>query len=154
MKIKLITILSLFLAILFFACLIFAESKASISITGLVKQPLSLSADDLGRFQSVTVQLNEVLKDKTYKGAYYYKGVALRTLLDTAFIEKKVKTFSKDIDLAIKVIDREGRSVVLSWGEVYYRNSGDIIIATSATPIKPHKNCASFHEDVNEPQCH
>jgi len=136
-----------FLLIIFSTCLIFAESETTISVTGQVKQPLSLSADDLGRFQTVRIQLNEVKKDKTYKGAFYYQGVALRTILDTAAIEKKMKTFSKDIDLAVKVTNREGRSIVLSWGEIYYRNSQDIIIATSATPIKPHKSCASCHED-------
>jgi hypothetical protein len=116
------------------------------SISGLVKQPLSLGIDDLARFQTVRVQLNEVMKDKTYKGAFYYNGVTLRNLLDIASIEKKVKTSSKNIDLAIKITNKEGKSVVLSWGEVYYRNSGDIIIATSATPITPHKSCASCHK--------
>lgn len=132
--------------ILFPTCLIFAGSKSTISIKGLVKQPLSLSADDLERFQKVTVQLNEIMKDGTYRGVFYYQGVTLRNLIDTAVIEKKDKTFLKQIDMAIKVRNREGNEVVLSWGEIYYRNSGDILIATSATPIMPHKSCASCHE--------
>ena len=123
-----------------------AESNA-IKISGLVKQPLNIGIEDLERFQTVRVQLNEVMKDKTYKGAFYYQGVALRTLLDTADIEKKFKTVSKNIDLAVKISNKEGKSIVLSWGEVYYRNSGDIIIATSATPIMPHKSCASCHKE-------
>ena len=146
MKIKHILFLS-FLMILLFSCIIFAESKSEISITGQVKQPISLSSDDLSRFQTVRVQLSEVMKDKTYRGTYYYQGVTLRTLLDTAVIEKKAKTFTKDIDLAVKVTDKDGNSIVLSWGEIYYRNSGDIIIATSAMPIKPHKSCAACHKD-------
>lgn len=146
MKNKLISILVIFL-IVFLPGVIWAQSQSSITVTGVVSQPLTLKMDDLNRFQIVRVQLNEVMRDKTYRGAFFYRGVTLRTILDMASIEKKVKTFSKDIDLAIKVSNKEGKSVVLSWGEVYYRNSGDIIIATSATPISPHKSCTSCHKD-------
>lgn len=145
MKLKHISSM-LFIFILFSTCLIYAKSETAISVTGQVKQLLSLSADDLGRFQTVRVQLNEVMKDGTYRGAFYYHGVTLRNLLDTAVIEKKDKTFSKAIDMAVKVRNRDGKEIVLSWGEIYYRNSGDIIIATSAAPIMPHKSCSSCHE--------
>jgi len=142
---------SLFIIFILVSCLFslngIGAEASSVSISGLVKQPLNLGMEDLDRFQTVRVQLNDIMKDKTYRGAYYYHGVTLRSLLDTAVIEKKVKTNSKDIDLAIKVSNREGKSVVLSWGEIYYRNSGDIIIATSATPIMPHKSCSSCHKD-------
>jgi hypothetical protein len=146
MKNRLITCL-LFFSVFLFPYVIFAETQSTIIISGEVKQTLSIAIDMLDVFQTVTVQLNEVMKDKTYNGAFFYRGVALRTLLDTAIIEKKSKSSSKGIDLAIKITNKEGKSVVLSWGEVYYRNSGDIIIATSATPIKPHKSCAICHTD-------
>jgi hypothetical protein len=137
--------------LLLMVCFLFIAMSVSAStvlnITGEVRQPLSIDVADLDRFQTVQVQLNEVLKDKTYKGAFFYRGVALRALLDVASIEKKAKTSSKGIDLAIKITNREGKSVVLSWGEIYYRNSLDIIIATEATPIKPHKSCAKCHTD-------
>ncbi len=92
------------------------------------------------------MQLNEVMKDGSFKGVFYYRGVPLRDLLDTAYIEKEETAFSKKIDLAVLVRGRDGKGVALSWGEIYYRNSGDIIVATSASPIMPHKNCASCHE--------
>ncbi|MBN1627107.1 MAG: hypothetical protein JW944_11335 [Deltaproteobacteria bacterium] len=145
MKKKLILGL-LILITVFSTCLIFAENQASIAVTGMVKQPLTLAMEDLARFQTVKVQLNEVMKDGTFRGVFYYQGVTLRNLLDTAIIEKKDKSFSKHIDMAIKIRNREGKEVVLSWGEIYYRNSGDIIVATSAAPIMPHKSCASCHE--------
>jgi hypothetical protein len=138
--------LTLFFIILCVLSAVNASAGSTFSITGVVKQPINLGIEDLARFQTVRVQLNEVMKDKSYKGAFYYNGVTLRSLLDTASIEKKVKSGSKDIDLAIKVTNREGKAVVLSWGEIYYRNSGDIIIATSAVPITPRKSCASCHK--------
>ena len=65
---------------------LYASSGNRLSITGLVRQPLNLNMGDLERFQSVRVQLNEVMKDGTYKGAFFFRGVPLRTLLDTAYI--------------------------------------------------------------------
>jgi hypothetical protein len=136
----------LLLIILFSPCAISAEPQSSMVISGEVKQSLTLSINDLNKFQTVNVQLNEVMKDKTYRGAFFYHGVTLRTLLDMASIEKKVKSSSKDIGLAIRIRNREGKEVILSWGEIYYRNSGNIIIATSATPIMPRHGCESCHK--------
>ena len=128
-------------------------SSPEIQITGEVASPLSLSPEDLARFQSVRVQLNEVMENGTYRGTFYYQGVPLKTLLDTASIQKKEMTFNKNNDLAIRIRSRNGNTVALSWGELYYRNSNDILIATSAVSIMPHKSCASCHEpEEYEPQ--
>ena len=119
---------------------------ASISISGTVRQPLNLSTEDLCRFKTVRIQLNEILKDKSYRGAWFYNGVPLRALLETAYIEKEESAFKKAIDLAVLVKNSEGKEVALSWGEIFYKNSYDIIIATSATPIKPRHSCSSCHK--------
>lgn len=125
---------------------VYAYSGNSISITGTVRQSLTLDIEDISKYQTITVQLNEVMKDGTFKGVFYYRGVPLRTLLDMASIEKEETAFSKKTDMAILVCGRDGKEVALSWGEIYYRNSSDIIIATSASPIMPHKSCASCHD--------
>jgi DMSO/TMAO reductase YedYZ molybdopterin-dependent catalytic subunit len=140
--------------VVIFAFIASAEAASTgIRITGEVACSLTLTAEDLSRFQSVRVQLNEVMKDGTYRGTFYYQGVPLKTLLDTATIRKKDMTFNKNNDLAIRVRNKNGDTVALSWGEVYYRNSNDVLIATAATPIIPHKNCASCHEpEVYEPR--
>lgn len=119
---------------------------ATISITGAVKQPLNLSIEDICRFKTVRIQLNEILKDGSYRGAWFYNGVPLRALLETAFIEKEESAFKKAIDLAILVKNSKGEEVALSWGEIFYKNSYDVIIATSASPIKPHHGCDSCHK--------
>ncbi len=125
---------------------VYAASESQISITGTVRQPLNLSIKDLDRFQTSRVQLNEVMKDGTFKGIFYYRGVPLKTLLDMAYIEKEQSAFSKKIDLAVLVRGRDGKEAALSWGEIYYRNSSDIIVATSASPILPQRSCASCHD--------
>jgi precorrin-4 methylase len=43
------------------------------------------------------------------------------------------------------VRNREGRQVVLSWGEVFYGNPAEIIIAFSSTPIMPMRKCQDCH---------
>lgn len=130
---------------LFCATESFSASPSILSITGLVKQPLNLTVEDLERCQSIRVQLNEVMEDGGYRGVFYYRGVPLRTLLELASIEKEETEFSKNVDLAILVRNRQGKQVALSWGEVFYRNPGGIIVATSATPIMPHKACKRCH---------
>jgi len=69
---------------------IYAYSGNFIGITGAVRQPLNLHIEDINRYQTVRVQLNEVImKDGAFKGVFYYSGVPLRTLLEVAYIEKE-----------------------------------------------------------------
>jgi DMSO/TMAO reductase YedYZ molybdopterin-dependent catalytic subunit len=121
-------------------------SSPAVQISGEVATPLRLDIEDLSRFQTVRVQQNEVMEDGSYRGTFYYQGVPLKTLLDTASIQKKDMTFNKSNDLAIRVKNRDGDAVALSWGEIYYRNANDILIAIDAASIMPHKSCSSCHE--------
>ena len=101
--------------------------------------------EDLRRFESVTARLNEVSTGKSFHGAFSYRGVPLRTLLDLAAIQKEKSDFLKAVDLAIVVKNKDGQQTVLSWGELYYRNPADILIAFSATPVMPHRECSTCH---------
>ncbi len=121
-------------------------SRHFIGVTGAVRQPLNLTMDDLSRLESVIVRLNEVTSDKNYHGAFYYRGVPLKTLLELADIQKGKTDFFKRIDLAIVVHSKDGEQVVLSWGEVFYRNPAEIIIAVSAAPVMPEKSCKNCHQ--------
>jgi hypothetical protein len=123
-----------------------AETRPSLTVKGLVEQPLKLTLDDLGSFSSITVQLNEIMKEGGFQGIFYYRGVPLRNLLEAARIKKKRKNFFKSIDLALAVRNKAGKQVVLSWGEIFYRNPASIIIATSAHPLMPHGECKSCHD--------
>ena len=120
--------------------------SAALTVGGVVKQPLTLSTDDLARFQSVTVRLAEVTRDRNYHGVFVYRGVPLKTILEMAFIEKVGATFNKPVDLAIIVRDKAGKTATLSWGEVFYKNPSDIVVAVSAAPVMPHHtNCGECH---------
>lgn len=130
----------------FFAVIGWAESPPTISITGSVRQPLNLTLEDLQALQAVTVRLNEVTMDEEYNGVFYFRGVPLRTLLDLAAIQKKEETaFPKPVDLAILVRNKEGKQVILSWGEIFYRNPSEVVLALSGKPLIPHHDCNKCH---------
>ena len=123
-----------------------AASSPSMSITGSVKQSLTLSLEDLTRFTPVLIRLNEVTRDNDFHGAFHYRGIPLRTLLELADIQKKETDFFKAIDLAIVIRSKDGKQAVVSWGEVFYRNPSEIIIAFAAEPVMPHKSCQTCHK--------
>jgi len=136
----------LLLIVCFFSVNGWTESSPAISITGVVKQPLNLTMGDLARFEPVQVRLNEVTRDKNYHGAFNYSGVPLKTLLEVAKVEKEETDFSKPIDLAIVAHNKDGKQITLSWGEVFYRNPADIVVAINATPIIPYRDCKHCHQ--------
>jgi precorrin-4 methylase len=119
--------------------------SSSINVTGVVKQPLNLSMDDLRRFESVSARLNEVTADKGFHGVFSYRGVPLRTLLELATVQKEESDFFKPVDLAVVIRNSAGQQTVLSWGEIFYRNPAEVLIAFSATPIMPHRECSTCH---------
>jgi len=142
-------------ALLFMSCTVAwaAGPSPSLSITGLVKQPMNLSLEDLRAYQSIEVQFNELFKDGIYTGSFYYRGVPLRALLETAAIRKEEGAFNKPVDLAILIKNKKGKQTILSWGEVFYKNPGNIIVALSARPILPKKDCTKCHKpEVYQPR--
>lgn len=123
-----------------------ASQAAALTLGGAVRQPLNLGADDLGRMESVSVRLNELTRDKEFRGVFTYRGVPLRSLLDLATVQKETSGYSKAVDLAVVVRGREGKTAVLSWGEVFYRNPSDVVVAYSGTPLRPHTtSCTTCH---------
>ncbi|MDD5713135.1 MAG: SAM-dependent methyltransferase [Smithellaceae bacterium] len=138
-----------FLTLLTAICLqfaVWAEPAALVNITGAVKQPLGLTLQDLARMKTIQIRLNEVTRDGQYHGVFQYEGVPLKDLLSLAFIAKQQQAFTKPVDLAIVVRNRAGREIVLSWGELMYKNPGEVMLAFAAQPIVPHRGCQVCHQ--------
>ena len=122
-----------------------------LTVNGLVKQPLRLSMADLGRMSSARVKCNDIKSDGSFHGCFWLQGVPLRDILELAQIGKDGHGFNKAVDLAVVVKNAQGRQVTVSWGEIFYRNPGEAILALSSTPVRPKKNCKACHEpDVYE----
>jgi DMSO/TMAO reductase YedYZ molybdopterin-dependent catalytic subunit len=130
-----------------------ADDLPVLVIEGAVKQPLALTPDDLAKFQALSVRLCEVHEDMSYHGVYWYSGPSLKTLLELALIEKDSSDFMKPVDLAIVVRNGKGERAVLSWGEVFYRNPSEVVVAVEAAPVMPHSSCGKCHTpEVYEPR--
>lgn len=123
-----------------------AVRPAELRISGAVDQPLRLRLADLQRLPHHAVQLSEVHRDGSFHGTMRYRGASLRQVLELARLGKSAGAFRKPTDLAIAVRDRRGRSVLLSWGEVFYSDPGRFILATDWTPVRPHKACSRCHQ--------
>ena len=133
-----------FITTLFINFSVRADAPPKLTISGAVNNPITMEIKDLNQFAAMDVQLNEITSEKKYNGAFVYHGVALKTLLDVAHIEKKDTDFKKQVDLAVIVTNKAGTSVALSWGEIFYKNPGNVMIAVSADPIFPHKGIDHF----------
>ncbi len=143
---KKILIFLISLELILFAFQIWIVPVSVLSVTGEVKQKLHMDMDDLTEFDCATVRLNEVSKDGRFHGVFCYRGPTLRELLESAIIEKSKPDFNKDLDLAIVVRNKSGDEVVLSWGEIFYRNPADVIIALEAMSVMPHHDKAHVPE--------
>lgn len=124
-----------------------------LSIYGAVRQPLNLTMDDLTRYQAVQAQIHEVESNGAFHGVFIYQGIPLKYLLELASVAKGETGFPSSIDLAIRVLNRQGHAVALSWGEVFCRNPSEFIVATSAVPVNAYKDCTGCHaRDEHKPR--
>jgi DMSO/TMAO reductase YedYZ molybdopterin-dependent catalytic subunit len=121
-----------------------AEAGSGLKITGAVRSPLEITMSSLETLSTSEVQLNDIVEDGKFNGVFEFKGVPLGDLLDLALVEKKETDFKKPIDLALLVRNNAGQMVTLSWGEVFFRNKEEIILATSAKPVYPKKGIDHF----------
>lgn len=153
MKKNIIRWLGCFTIILLVQSAGWGASSAGFSISGAVKQPMRFTLETLSKFQSVNVRLNEVDSAKNFRGVFNYQGIPLRTLLELAYIHKEESSFPKTLDTAIVVRNKAGKQVVISWGEVFYKNPAGIIVAFSSSPIMPYRTEAykKWSDLLNQP---
>lgn len=153
MKKNIIRWLGCFTIILLVQSAGWGASSAGFSISGAVKQPMRFTLETLSKFQSVNVRLNEVDSAKNFRGVFNYQGIPLRTLLELAYIHKEESSFPKTLDTAIVVRNKAGKQVVISWGEVFYKNPAGIIVAFSSSPIMPYRTEAykKWTDLLNQP---
>ncbi|BBO83712.1 hypothetical protein DSCO28_42780 [Desulfosarcina ovata subsp. sediminis] len=121
-------------------------AERRISISGSVRHPLEVTQVMLEKLAAAEVHLNEICTDGEFRGVFKLLGVPLRDLLSLAGIEKKHTEFDSPVDLAVRVTSSSGQSVVLSWGELYYKSTAEVIVATSAHPIFPNKSIDRFKD--------
>jgi hypothetical protein len=117
-------------------------------IAGEVKQPGKV---DLSKFYKREVVVKECLFNRAnepeFTGAFRYSGYSLFDLLnDYILLKKNSEEFRPEIDVYIKIENDKGEFVAFSWSEIFHTiNPHQVIIATEAAPIKPHRKEVDYH---------
>ncbi len=113
----------------------------SISIQGEVQDPGPV---DLSLLPLRSAALKEVGIDKgepVFRGAFFVSGYSLYDILNSKKFKKAPENaFSPPVDLYVLVENGKGEKAVFSWGEIYYRNSFDILITKSVQAINPARS--------------
>jgi hypothetical protein len=116
-----------------------------IQIQGEMQNPGTV---DLSGLPIRSVALKEMAIEngkQVFKGAFFVNGYSLYDILNTGNYKKSPgNTFSPAVDLYIVVENGEGERAAFSWGEIFYRNSFDILIAKTIQPIYPARTKASY----------
>jgi len=125
------------------------KDPAVVVITGLVRRQLDLGLRDLKGFGSVFVRRVDYRTDGFF-GDFECRGVPLATILSLAGPRKELSDFMRPTDLAVIVRAESGRSVLLSYGEIFFRPQGDVVLAFDAEPVLPRRSCDTCHEDRSD----
>ena len=117
----------------------------SILIQGEVQEPGPVDLSSLP-IRSVAIKEMGVENGKrVFKGAFFVNGYALCDILKSRSFKKAPEnTFSSPVDLYAVVENEKGEKAVFSWGEIYYRNSFDILITKTIQPIYPARAKVSY----------
>jgi hypothetical protein len=118
------------------------EGKAlvpkSIMVQGEVQVPgpVDLSALPI---RSIAVKEMGIENGKqVFKGAFFVSGYSLYDILNSKTYKKAPgNTFNPPVDLYAVVENDKGEKAVFSWGEIYYRNSFEILISKTIQPVNP-----------------
>jgi hypothetical protein len=117
----------------------------SIVVQGEVQDPGSVDFSSLP-IRSVAIKEMGIENNKrVFKGAYFVNGYSLYDILNSRIFKKAPEnTFSSPVDLYAIVENEKGEKAAFSWGEIYYRNSFDILIAKTIQPINPVRAKVSY----------
>ncbi len=110
----------------------------SILIEGEIQDPGPVDLNPLPLRNAAVKELAFENGKRVFKGAFFVSGYALCDILNGKAIRKSPEnTFGSSVDMYVIVENDKGAKAVFSWGEIYYRESYDLLIARSAQPIYP-----------------
>ncbi len=121
-----------------------AEPKSyavkSVLVQGEVQNPGYVGLDSLPLRSSAIKELGMENGKQVFKGAFFVTGYSLYDILDSKKFKKDPENkFSPPVDLYVIVENEKGEKATFSWGEIYYRNSFDILIAKTIWAINPSR---------------
>ena len=115
-------------------------SLPNILVQGEVQSQVTV---DLSRLPLRSVPIKELAFEdgkQVFKGAYFVSGYSLYDVLNGAKAKKASEnTFKPAVDMYVIVENDKGEKSAFSWGEIYYRDSFDILITKSVQAINPSR---------------
>jgi hypothetical protein len=117
----------------------------SISIQGEVQNPGPVSLPSLPIRSIAIKEMGIENGQRVFKGAFFVNGYSLYDILKSKNFKKASEnTFGSPVDLYIFVENEKGEKAAFSWGEIYYRNSFDILITKTIQPLNPARAKVSY----------
>ena len=117
----------------------------SILVQGEVQDPGTVDLTPLPLRNVAIKEVGIEKGERVFKGAYFVSGYALYDVLSAKKYKKSPENaFAPPVDLYVVVENENGDKAVFSWGEIYYRNSFDILITKTIQPINPARAKASY----------
>jgi hypothetical protein len=113
----------------------------SIMVQGEVQNPGPVDLNSLPLRSSAIKELALENGKQVFKAAFFVTGYSLYDILDGKKFKKAPENkFSPPVDLYAIIENEKGEKAVFSWGEIYYRNSFDLLIAKSVSAINPARS--------------
>jgi hypothetical protein len=110
----------------------------NILVQGEVQAPVTVDLSGLSLRSVPIKQLGLENGKQVFRGAFFVSGYSLYDILNRAKIKKAPEnTFKPPVDMYVIVENDKGEKAVFSWGEIYYRDSFDILITRSIQAINP-----------------
>jgi hypothetical protein len=110
----------------------------NILVQGEVQTPGTVDLSGLPLRSVPIKQLGFENGKQVFRGAFFVSGYSLYDILNRTRIKKVPdNTFKPPVDMYVIVENDKGEKAVFSWGEIYYRDSFDILITRSIQAINP-----------------
>jgi hypothetical protein len=117
----------------------------SIAIQGEVQDPGPVDLSSLPIRSIAIKELGAEKGEGAFKGAFFVSGYSLYDILSSKKVKKAPEnTFMPPVDLYAIVENEKGEKAVFSWGEIFYRNSFDILITKTIQAINPARSKATW----------
>jgi hypothetical protein len=117
----------------------------SIYIQGEVLNPGPVNLTSLPVRSIAVKEMGIENGQRVFKGAFFVTGYSLYDILKSKKFKKAPEnTFGSPVDLYFSIENDKGEKAAFSWGEIYYRNSFDILITKTIQPINPARAKVSY----------
>jgi hypothetical protein len=113
-------------------------APAGVTVQGEVENPGPVDLSSLPLRSTAIKELGLENGKQVFKGSFFISGYALCDVLNGKTPKKvPVNTFGPLVDMYVIVENDKGEKAVFSWGEIYHRDSFELLITRTEQPVYP-----------------